>query len=684
MENISIHKRGDGHYQSRYRPDIDGLRALAVTLVIVFHLAPRLLPNGFIGVDIFFVISGYVVTLSVMRRASDSIVDSMFSFWKRRLVRIYPALLVCILATMIVCIFLMPPFPASTHIGVFRVGLAAAVGVANLYLLHSRQNYFTADQSFDPFLHTWSLGIEEQFYVLFSLSFLAAPPLVAALLGARDSSKVKWSRIWLMAVLTLASAILLASASRNDELETYYLLQFRFWELGVGSLLAIWTVSDGRYGHFRAPYLARQFASVLALAVIASTAMMPAATNPDLAIVIATLSCVVLIWLNSSDDPSSDTLTAKALASLPVRSVGLVSYSLYLWHWPVFVFFAMTVGLKSLSAVTSAMGVVAIVAVGSYFLVEKPFRDKRASFRRRTAPILGLTAAAILAAAFVPVDFGFLGSPRNWTTDWLPDNEFSYAGSNRIRAAECNLGGGAAIPVEIPADCTARTAQSSGPLPTVLIVGDSLAFADWGMLSHGFKQGVFQWSALSHDGCNINSRDDEMPPSCQLYWTTMPERIGRSVGKGDFVLVAVFWSLKEHTDYERAFGRLEQVLAATAAAGARVIVQAPLPQFGQNAFLCTGEWFRTDYEGCTIRRSDFDGRRPALINAFSALRANHPDALIWDPIDQLCDKESCRQFAGTHPLFRDYDHLSYWGSLSLGQAFEHFLTDIVQKGSASP
>ena len=576
----------------------------------------------------------------------------------------------------------MPPFPKEQYNGAIRTGLAAMVGAANLYLFHSQQNYFTADQNFNPFLHTWSLGIEEQFYVLFSLSFfLVVPFLLAAFRSNHEAAKLKWTRISLISALTLASATLLASASRRDEVGTYYLLQFRFWELGIGSLLAICCISDELSTQFQTSYLVlvRQLGSMLALTIIAYVAIMPASTSPDLAIAIATLSCGVLIWLNFAPHPSSNVLIAKALAWPPITSVGRVSYSLYLWHWPVFAVFATTVGLKSFGAMASAIGLIVTLSVTSYFLVEKPLRKTQTPFWHRTVPMLCLTAVVILsltaAAQFRP-GFAFLGVSQAWMSDWLPDSGFSYVGSNRITTTDCDLSNGAAVPVDIPTYCAAKIARPPLASPTILSVGDSLSYADWGMLSYGFTKGIFNLSALSHDGCNIYGTDEEISQSCRSYWETMPKRIQDTVGRGDFIFIAWLWNLEKGVDQQRVFSKLKNLIDVAKHVGATVIIQAPLPQFGRDAFLCTVEWFRTDYEGCSIGRREFVDRRSILMKQLNLLRSEDQiDVLIWDPIDQLCDIDYCRQFVGSKPLFRNWDHLSYWGSRSLGQAFVHFFRD---------
>ena len=219
--------------QYPYRPDIDGLRAVAVGAVVAHHFESGLVPGGYIGVDVFFVISGFVVTQSILRTQTGKIFRDLLEFWRRRWLRIIPALLFMVAITSLLFVAFFAPIPQETYNGTLRTGLTSSFGLSNLYLLRLSTDYFQSDQSINVFLHTWSLGVEEQFYVVFSLLIIAVPGLIWRF------GNVEKLRLVLLGLFFIGSLWLFLDRADQRPMSAYYLLPARFWEMGLGSIIAI-------------------------------------------------------------------------------------------------------------------------------------------------------------------------------------------------------------------------------------------------------------------------------------------------------------------------------------------------------------------------------------------------------------------------------------------------------------
>ena len=212
---------------SSYRRDIDGLRAVAVVAVIVHHYFLELLPSGFLGVDVFFVISGYVITQSLVKIEAGSLAGYLAVFYSRRVRRLMPALLFCVAVTSTAFLLLASEPPEE----VFRTGALALLGLSNLYLANSANDYFSLATQLNPFTQTWSLSVEEQFYLLYPplLAFvgLACRPRAGAATGAQKS----------LFVLSCISLLLYLYLQQRNTPLAFYMMPARFWELCAGGML---------------------------------------------------------------------------------------------------------------------------------------------------------------------------------------------------------------------------------------------------------------------------------------------------------------------------------------------------------------------------------------------------------------------------------------------------------------
>lgn len=302
---------------STYRPDIDGLRALAVVPVMIYHAMPEVLPGGYLGVDVFFVISGYLITLLMMRNVASG-TFRFRDFYRRRIRRLAPALIVMVAAVLalgwVVCL-------PGEYARLGTTALSSLTALSNVYFALN-SSYFDPDTDKNPLLHTWSLAVEEQFYLVFPLIAFAclrwAPRLVPIVFSG----------------LLAGSLVSMFSLMARYPDSSYYLLHTRAWQLLAGSLLAYWHFSGAtrRLSNSVGHALVLTGLGLLALSYVVFSAERG---HPGAAILVPVLGTILIIAGGYRDTKGSfDFLTTR-----PLVMIGLASYSIYLWHQPIIVFY---------------------------------------------------------------------------------------------------------------------------------------------------------------------------------------------------------------------------------------------------------------------------------------------------------------------------------------------------------
>ncbi len=347
-----------------YRSDIDGLRTLAVVPVILYHAGASWMPGGFVGVDIFFVISGYLISTIIFREVSAG-EFSFLRFYERRLRRIIPALLVVLVATIVLFQIIALPNQAQQTA---ESGVAALFSVSNFYFWRTT-GYFSTSAEYMPLLHTWSLAVEEQFYLLF-------PVIVLVLVKLRLPMK------WVFAFGTIAAFAVAYWLSLNKPSVAYYLLPARAWELSVGAVLAV-----GLIPTIKGKTL-QQTVPVIGVGLIIFSLFY---INSDMAFPgwVALMPCLGTAMVIHAGGGSW--IARNLLSARPTVFIGLLSYSLYLWHWPVLT--ALRVNTSnldlSLSLTIAGIAITFLLAWASWRFVETPFRDRSTMGGRRMLSILG-------------------------------------------------------------------------------------------------------------------------------------------------------------------------------------------------------------------------------------------------------------------------------------------------------
>ncbi len=362
----------DSHVTA-YRPDVDGLRAIAVIAVVAFHLSKAALPGGYFGVDMFFVLSGYLITLIIWREISLG-EFSISRFYDRRIRRIAPALLLMLIFTTVAAILLLLPMDL---VGYARSLLATVGFVANIYFWRDT-DYFSRLADEKPLLHMWSLGVEEQFYVLF--------PVLLWLLARYFRKRVAICIVAVVLVSLVFNAFLVRV---GGALPAFYLLPARAWELGLGAAIVFVPTGAGRHRGIGA-ILSVIGLILIGLGLLAGTSALPPWLPEALPVTVGT---ALLVWTGACRGAVS-----RCLSWRPVVFVGLISYSLYLWHWPIIVLLKYYL-VRELSPLDVCIATILMsgCAVISWWYVERPFRSSAMPMVRVRYAALGGSVVAIAA-----------------------------------------------------------------------------------------------------------------------------------------------------------------------------------------------------------------------------------------------------------------------------------------------
>jgi len=375
-------QRGDSaaHAPVKYRADIDGLRGFAVLAVVWFHSGLPGIAGGFAGVDIFYVISGYLITLIIHREVARN-EFSFANFYERRVRRIAPALLLVTAAATLAGYALLLPYELDQ----FGQSAVAAVGMVSNIFFWRTGGYFALTETTVPLLHSWSLGVEEQFYLLFPATLLLAERL----------------RLTKAAIVSIAAGSFLLCLIATDKWASaaFYLLPARGWELMIGAAIAVGVVT--------VPERLKGAAGVTGLVLMIAATVMLSESDPfpGWRAAVPTLGAALVIGSGTR------TIASRVLAFRPLVYVGKVSYSFYLWHWPIFVFLRHFRADLDLPPLVSVLGISAafLLSALSYHWIEQPARRRTVPFRRVVVPSIASGSAIVIASAAAIVTNGVPG-----------------------------------------------------------------------------------------------------------------------------------------------------------------------------------------------------------------------------------------------------------------------------------
>lgn len=450
----------------QYRSEIDGLRALSVIAVVIYHAKflfedAVVLSGGYIGVDIFFVISGYLICKIILREALENRF-SFSNFYARRARRILPALFVVMAVSLAYAWNIVLPKEMKELSGSALASLAFG---SNIWFW-LEDSYTAAPSLLKPLLHTWSLSVEEQFYLVFPIMLLVVVKFKRALLPA------------LLMAAFLASLGYAEYKSYFDNDANFFLIPTRAWELLAGSLLAINELSRGY--KVRAPLLIKLMPSLGLAMIIGSFLLFDESTrHPSLLTLVPVFGCVLLIHFTSSAHYSgADTgWVVRALSVRPVRFIGLVSYSFYLWHYPVFAFARIKGDFEGFNDKIEGIAISLVVAILSYYAIEQPLRNSK---RVGSKTFAGLITVGFLmlvgASAHIYISNGASYRVPSNISDVV---DFNYWSDDKKTTVFSQHPGCWITRETYDADDPFRVCRSSeqpdSELPTVFLIGDSHA-----------------------------------------------------------------------------------------------------------------------------------------------------------------------------------------------------------------
>lgn len=670
----------------KYRPEIDGIRAIAVSTVILFHAnltlaGHKLLPGGFVGVDVFFVISGYLITLIILRELTEDRF-SFLRFYERRIRRILPALLLVMAASVPFALQLMLPKALKEFTGSL---ISALFSVSNIWFWNL-DDYFAEPSALQPFLHTWTLGVEEQLYIFFPILLLLA---------------WKFGRQHIAKIMLVMFAISFAAAqigSTHFPSANFYLLPTRAWELLAGGMLA----------HLELQTRKRPMPSLLSatmpgvgitLIVLAAIYYSDDTPYPSAATLAPVLGAVLLIWFAKKGEFVSDVLASKFFAG-----VGLISYGLYLWHFPIFAFAKISYGTLTVPQSILLILLTAVLSIVSYVVVETPVRNRQLVPFKYAGPGVAVTAIILLSIA-VPL--------------YYRDGAMS---ETHERIALLNILNGAPLRAKSLQDgksCHSRDLQDlcafNRDSRKALIVGfgDSYIDAISVALRDSTKKRGWGYIQDSQSGCPWipdmiravkSAKRDHIQAHCNRIRDEQLHFVENLKSRAPTYFVYLFGnfytaSVKQGTiTFENGAtfeSSLHKAFKAIEDSGHRLVLVYPIPQARENIpkkirTILTPledapeEKIKEAYVKLHID-SDYAQR---LTSTVRAIMNSYPskDAVRVDPRKVFCSEKEkiCRVHDGTSIYYADAGHLSYEGSKLLTAAIVRAIeTDLRERGQAT-
>ena len=691
---MSFKKDKNTSFKKNYLPEIDGLRAFAVVAVIINHFNKELLPNGYLGVDIFFVISGFVITKSLYNKPFKNLKDFISGFYERRIKRLVPALSVFVLITGIaICLFNPTP-----HLSL-KTGLTSMFGLSNLYLLKQSTDYFGQTTELNVFTHTWSLGVEEQFYIIF-------PFLIWFTGFGRQTKYGVRNLLFTFGSLTIASLVGFLYLYQVNQSAAYFLMPTRFWEMALGCQLFI--------GLKKRPSIKKFFEKIpplLVLALIIGVMYSPNSLATTSTIAVVGLSLVLIASLKKG------TTGYKFFTNSIVVYIGLISYSLYLWHWGILSISRWTIGIYWWT-IPLQVFLIFTFAIASYRYIETPFRNGNRfvdrwkiftiggglitiissglGFIMRSEPLMAqlYSGKKIKASDFYSHMDEILNFKGIFTGRQIIDCDTTVHGNNDV------LAGGNKITDSFIKNCLSQKSEK----PLVAFSGDSHSaymFPVSEVVASTSKYDVFSHSKA---GCIFPALGRTTKyGKCYEVQLSVADKILEEIrerNQGSVIVATSFLNSyfgyngglrfqfkkypngsrnsvnKNLLDFKDASKKLAKTLKDV---NASLILVAPFPEHRNfSPALCSLQWFRPlIHKNCfKTDKASLQRERKHILEVLSSLEKEVDNIYIFDPFKKFCDKKYCYVKRENIYLYKDYNHISTDGAFIISRDIVKMINDI--------
>lgn len=684
----------------QFRPDIQALRAVAVSVVVVYHLWPERLPGGFVGVDVFFVISGFLITQHLVSEVTRTGSISLSHFWARRIRRLLPAAFVVLAASLVVLLVLMPRVTWQNNL----LGIAgSAAYVENWILAYQAVDYLAAENTATLVQHYWSLSVEEQFYLVWPLLLIGffAVGRVFRRTGGRSPAIIA---LVVVAVSSFVASVLMTAALPA---QAFFATPTRMWEFAVGGLLATVPFVKSRFG---APWL-RASSSWVGLGILVFSVFFITGSQPFpgiIAIVPVAGAAMVLFGGTASVRWSP----AKLAALRPVQWLGDQSYSLYLWHWPLIVAAPWLLhGPTNWASKLVILAASLLLAWLTKRFIEDPARAHRWWSTRRVSTYSFAAAGTVLLLVLTS-GFYLAVQRSNRTAEsqalvMVTSNASCFGAKAIIDEADCaapfartaNLdtafaasdtgGDDQCQPGQNASNLVLCTyGETTNPIRTIVVVGSSHALRLMPALdlygkAHGWEVVVAAKTACM--GLSTTPVGDQDPDSTCFTWTAKLKQHLMEMPQLDAVIFASYSGSEEFlagtnptaSDIQKAGERVTGTWEELGSRGAKVIVTEDVPGMRPDPDPECVAQSTVSYDPCALPRASV-----LVPNLVSDLAQANPDLVSYVHTSQyFCDAEYCHAVIGGVVVYSDAHHITATYSRSLGQYLGADIDAIVSKHS---